>query len=358
MAVNSNSKSSGCTAAAIVAIAFCGVLFLWMCFTKVPANAIGVRTNINGGIEQMDFKPGYVMAIPFLHTVRLWDPTWTDVFQQLPVRSSDQYLTIVDVSVVFRIKPGKCYEVAGSFKLYSEIEQNVKLSLGNFANKILIKMKTEDFYNAEIRDKATAELKSAMDEQLEKWGLEVKSVLLRNIKYDENYETLLLNKQKAGQTLSLETSKTEQVKGEMETEKIRKEAEAEVAKLKEGITQDVANRTAVNEQEANNLLQDAMLESAVITAKATADNRVKKSEAELLRSSATAYGVAAMSKVYAKPGASYYFAQKALQGLKLGSIEVNSSTFNPLETEKLLKALGLDLRSAQPQPQPQAPAPK
>ena len=77
------------------------------------------------------------------------------------------------------------------------------------------------------------------------------------------------------------------------------------------------------------------------------DSDLTKNDSNHTVAEATAAGTKALSLVYAKPGASYYFAQKAIQGIKLGNIEVNSSTFNPLETEKLLKALGLDIRIPQ-----------
>lgn len=308
---DNKSGKSGCVAAVIVALAFVSVLLLWTCFAKVPANAVGVRTNANGGIEKRDFPPGFVLCVPGLHSVRLWDPTWTNAYQHLNVRGSDQYITAVDVSVIFRIKPENCHEIAGKFSTYAAIEQNVDLSLSRYANEIL-----------------------------------------RNIKYDESYEKLLHKKQIAGQTLSLESAKTEQAIGEMETEKIKTDADAEVVKIVESIKQETENRTAANEQEANKLLQDAQLEAAVITAKAQSENRVKKSQAEFLRAEATAFGVAALARVYAKPGANFYFAQKSLSGLKLGNIEVNSSTFNPLDADHLLHALGLDLHAASPNSAP------
>ena len=33
-----------------------------------------MRTLSNGGIEKKDYGPGYVLCIPGLHQVKLWDP--------------------------------------------------------------------------------------------------------------------------------------------------------------------------------------------------------------------------------------------------------------------------------------------
>src|SRR5207253_1758370 len=119
----------GCYVAGAVALVFCALLFFWICFTKVPANAIGVRTLANGGIEKRDYGPGFVLCVPGLHTVRLWDPTWTNVYQHMEVRGKDQYKTTVDVSVIFRIHKDKCHEVAGKFPSYTRIQNLVLTSL-------------------------------------------------------------------------------------------------------------------------------------------------------------------------------------------------------------------------------------
>src|SRR6185295_14264834 len=120
-------------------------------------------------------------------------------------------------------------------------------------------------------------------------------------------------------------------------------------------TQEMANLNAETDQKINMITQDANVRAAEIMNKATAEKRKKMAEAERLRNEATAYGTAALSKVYARPGASFYFAQKSLQGLKLGNVEVNSSTFNPLEADRLLRALGLELRA--PAQSSQSPGP-
>jgi len=351
-ASNSSNSGVGCFAAIFVAVFFCGVMFLWTCFTKVPANTVGVRTLSNGGIEKKDYPPGYVLCIPGLHQVKLWDPTWTNVYQHMEVRGSDQYKTTVDISVILRIHKDKCWEIAGKFQGYERIKARVLTSLSQYANEILTQMKTEDFYNAKMRDEKTAQMQKLMDAQLEELGLEVKSVLLRNIVYDPTYEEQLLKKQLAGQTRDLEDALTKQTIGETETELIGKQADAEVLRIKENQEQDMANLKAEMDQKCSQIMQDAQLKAEAITAKAKADKRTNTAKAETIKAEAMAYGTKALSLVYAKPGASYYFAQKALQGIKLGNIEVNSSTFNPLDTEKLLKSLGLDLHIPQAQTPP------
>src|SRR5437868_165378 len=131
------SGKGGCIAAAIVAVLCVCVLILWTCTEKIEANKIGVRTMLSAsGIEQIDHKPGYVLRIPGYHSVRLWDPTWTNMKQVLQIRGSDQYTTQVDVSIVFRIEPGRCHEVAHHFRDEDHVEQRVQNTLNKYANEI------------------------------------------------------------------------------------------------------------------------------------------------------------------------------------------------------------------------------
>jgi regulator of protease activity HflC (stomatin/prohibitin superfamily) len=348
-------SKGGCIAAIVVSVMSVCVILLWTCTTKVTADHIGVRTQMSStGVEPRDFQAGYVLAIPGLHTVRLWDPTWTNLTQVLHVRGSDQYTTQVDVSIIFRIMPEKCHEVAQKFRDEDHVEQVAKNALNKFANEILAQMSTENFYNTKVRDQTTGEAQKAMDDQLRPFGIEVRYVLLRNIIYDPKFEAQLLQKQLAGQRKSLEISKSLLAGAETETQLIKRNAEAKVKQIDESKKQEIENLIADTDRKISNIMQDAKLEAATMIAKAESTKRQKIAQAELLKASASATGTEAMSKVYARPGASYYFARKALEGMKLGDIELNSNVFNPLDIERLMKAVGLDLHApaspSQPKP--------
>ena len=93
-------------------------------------------------------------------------------------------------------------------------------------------------------------------------------------------------------------------------------------------------------QEINNILQDAAKQANEITSKAKSERRQKEAEATFLTASARALGTSLLSKAYSQPGAPAYFATKSVEGMKMDNVEINSSTFNPLEAKRLLEALG------------------
>jgi len=350
---------AGCSAAGVVVLLCAGVLFLATCTEKVPADKFGVRTLLTtSGVEEVDHPPGYVLAIPGLHTVRLWDITWTDLKETLQVRGSDQYTTTVDVSVLLRIQPGMCHKVAKNYEDEERVNKYARTLLNKYANEILAQMKAEDFYNSKTRDEKAQAAQEAMSADLKPQGIEVKNLLLRNIVYDPKFEQQLLQKQLSGQTKSLEMSKGKLAAAQTETELIARKAEADVKSIQEGMQQEIENLTADNERKITEITQDAKLGAASILAKAEASKRQKIAQADLLKAKATATGTELLSRAYARPGASFYFAKLSLEGLGIEEVEVNSNTFNPLETEKLLKALGLDLRAqAAPRAVPATTAP-
>ncbi|MCW8129469.1 MAG: hypothetical protein KIS92_03715 [Planctomycetota bacterium] len=334
---------------ALVFLAILGIFLSWTCTEQIAANQVGVRTKLTSeGVEKVDYGPGFILAVPGFHIVRKWDPTWFNLKDTLQVRGSDQYTTTVDISVMWRISPGRCNEVAMNFRDEEHIEQLVKNTLNKYANEILAQMKTEDFYNTSVRNKKSDEAQKAMDEQLQPVGVEVRHLLLRNIVYDPKFEKQLLQKQLAGQRKSLETAKGQMAAAQTQTELIKRNAEAEVKRIEESRRQEIENLTADADRKIGQIIQDAKLQSTEVLAKAQSIRRQKLAQAELVKATAMAKGTEMLSKVYERPGAKFYFARQALEGMKLGEIEVNSSDFNPLDSERLLRALGLEMRAPAP----------
>ncbi|HEY3323144.1 MAG TPA: SPFH domain-containing protein [Planctomycetota bacterium] len=350
MAEDVRLSKAGCIAASVVVLLALGVLFLWTCTVKIKANEFGVRTKLTtSGVEEIDHAPGYVLAIPGLHTVRLWDITWTNLKETLQIRGSDQYTTTVDISVLLRIEPGMCHKVAKHYEDEEHVNKYARTLLNKYANEILAQMKTEDFYNPKVRDEKALAAEHAMSEQLKPVGIEVKNLLVRNIIYDPKFEEQLLQKQLAGQTKSLEVAKGKLAGAQTETELIQRKAEAEVKRTDETKRQEIENLTVETDRKINQITQDAKLEAANIIAKSESLKRQKTAEADFLKAKAQAMGTELLSRVYARPGASCYFARQAVENMSIAEVEVNSNTFNPLDSEKLLKALGLELH-AQPLP--------
>lgn len=374
-------NKGGCIGVSLVVLAAAAVAGLWTCTVKIPLDKVGVRTHTTSGIEEKDYGAGYVLAVPGFHTVRAWDPTWRNLKETLQVRASDQYTTEVDISVLIRIQPGMCHEVAKHYRDEEHIDSLARNYLNKFANEILAQMNTEDFFKSKIRDAKAAEAQDGMDKELRSQGIEVKNLLIRNIVYDPKFELQLLQKQLAGQTKQLEMAKGSLASAQTLTNLINRNAESLVKQIVENQKQETENMKADNNRKIAQIKQDAALEAQTIVARAEAkrnqakaaaefkveqikqdanlavastlataesNKRQQMAQAELLRATAAAKSTEFMSKAYAKPGAQFYFARKAIEGIKLEDIEVNSSIFNPLDANRLLQAVGLDPSAMKP----------
>ena len=334
-------KKIGCLLVLIIAGGL-GIISLFFCTTKIPANRFGVRTTLTpgGGLEAKDYPPGFVWSVPGLHRVTTWDTTWSNLKVTLQIRGSDQYTTQVDVSILWRVALGKCNEAARIFRDEEHAGQIVAQTLNKYANEILATLKTEDFYDSDKRIKASEETEKAMEEQIKPVGLEITNLLLRNIVYDPKFEAQLLAKQLAGQQKALSQSKGLMASSQTKTQLIQKDAANQVLTLTAEKEQEIQNMTASNAKEINNIAQDAQKKAAEMTSKAKASRRQKEAEATFLKASAQATGMLLLSKAYSQPGATTYFATKSIEGMKLDTVEVNSSVFNPLEVKKMVESLG------------------
>jgi regulator of protease activity HflC (stomatin/prohibitin superfamily) len=332
-------KGAILTVACIIAAIF--VFGIFFCVTKVPANRFAVRTRLTGsGLEKKDYPPGYVVCIPGFHNVALWDTTWSNLKVQLPIRASDQYTTTVDVSVLWRVAIGKCYIAAGKYRNEEHAEQLVRQTLSKHANEILATLKTEDFYSSDKRIAMSKQTEAAMRAALSEDGLEITNLLLRNIVFDPKFEAQLLAKQLAGQQKDLSTAKGLMATAQTQTQLIQQSAQNAVKTINAEKEQEIQNLSAAMARDINNIAQDAAKKANEIVSKAKSDRRQKEAQAQYLKASAQALATNLLAKAYEQPGAPMYFATKAIESMKIDTIEINSSSFNPLETARMMEALG------------------
>ena len=126
------------------------------CFTIIPLDRVGVRSNLLGkGVEERDIPPGLCVAIPFIHRLDIMDPTLqrldfrgsfsgheadmrrgandnrramegmyamaqsrsgerlngATVVDAFKLRTKDQYTTAMDITIYFRIRPNCAWKV-------------------------------------------------------------------------------------------------------------------------------------------------------------------------------------------------------------------------------------------------------
>ncbi|MFH0794371.1 MAG: SPFH domain-containing protein [bacterium] len=336
---------------ALLVIVFAAVaVVLRFCFQKVPLDRVGVRTwLLGGGVDRRDLGPGFYLVVPGVHRLDLMDPTIQFLTMApnheapaLKLIGKDQYATEVDVTVVYRLQPGKAHAAllkygAGELyrsKLRSRADKIIWETLGELA--------TEDFYNTTKRHNAAEKARDGMNKsfQEETDPFEVVNVLIRNVKYDPLFEKRLLEKQIFDQSQRLNSALTLKEKELEKTQTIEKQTTAKVVAIQEDMAQAIKTLIAESDARIAQIEADANLYAHTKLSDAEREKREKTAAGELEKTVAKAKGEKAVNQAYIGFGGQLYLAKKTIENLQLGEIEINTNQTNPFDAEQMLKLVG------------------
>jgi regulator of protease activity HflC (stomatin/prohibitin superfamily) len=323
-------------------------IFFLVFFQKVPIDRVGVRTDqIGGGIEQRDFQPGYVFTIPFKHKLELMDPTYQFYTQAgntaLKLRSSDGFQTLVDVTVVYRIKPGLAHQAIVRHGPGLAFQSKLQTIAEKYLWEVLTELVTEDFYNAEKRLEQSKKAAELMGAQLVNEHLELIDVLIRDIKYDQKYEQLLLEQQLLKQQKLLFDSKKKLEDEKTVTELIVRETKNKVIEIREEQAKEMRELKAKTDAEIAKIRVDAEKYAETKLAEASRESRENIAEGELAVVKAEAEGERAINEAYRTEGGDLLIARKTIENIQLGEIEINTNLTNPFDVKQMLEMVGVSL---------------
>ena len=187
-----------------------GVIAMWIvsaAFTaNVQPNQIGVRQSATSGVLDEDLGPGWHLRVPGIHKLILLpsnyfmlDFTNDEIGPQKPlvIRTKDNNVVELDVSVPVRIKPGEANAlvVAGNHVQdpdgryrYMRLAEETATSVLREAMAVL---DSEGYYKTERRLKASATALEMLNKQLAPMHLEAQAVLVREVRFRSEYEKQL-----------------------------------------------------------------------------------------------------------------------------------------------------------------------
>lgn len=358
----------------IICLLICGLALTYkLIMIRIPLGHVGVLTQqyaIMGdkGVVDQDFAPGWHRDFGPIHNWVLFDTTVQTIemsknpkLENTPsslfgnkespsvmlgekddvqLKSSDGYSISLDITLKFKIQPGAAhllYQDSGGNDNYKRIVRNLAL---NTFREVFGGMKTEDFYNPEIRNVSAEEVLTNLASKLEPRYVELIDVLIRDIAFDPQYEGKILQKKLADQ--EVEVNKSESLAAEKRGETLRinaeadamvkvigKERDGEVLKMKAEAQRKVAEITSKAEKEAAQITADADLFAAQTIAKGT--QLVKEAEAESERLKAEA--------IMGEGGANLV-ALEAVKQINLSDMTVSTLTTDFLNINSMMELLG------------------
>lgn len=335
----------------------------WVVFNILVINIdvgyVGVRTQeyaILGskGVVQEDFNPGWhrdlgpidswvifdstVQTLEMTRTPSRGDRKGRDDIQ---VQSADGYAVSIDVTVKYRIMPGKAhkvYENTGSGNKYKEI---VRTEAQQVCVGLLGKMKTEDFYNPAKRRIKSVEVKQILAESLADNYIVVIDVLMRDVQFDPGYENKIRNKKLADQEVEYNKSKGRAA----EMSGVTQVVEAETIKKVNIIAKE-------KEAALIGMQAQAHREIAKITAEADKYATEKKADADLIRAENEAKGNLLVKQSEAKGeelrneamrgvGGSTIVALEAARNITLDNILISTIETDLLDIDAMATRFGV-----------------
>lgn len=187
-----------------------GAIALWVipaaCTTTIGPNQIGVRQSATSGVLDEDLGPGWHLAIPGMHKVIkvpsnyfMLDFTKDDRGPQtsLVIRTKDNNTVELDVSVPIRIKPGEAHalveagnhvqDTGGRYR-YMRLAEETATSV---LREQMAVLDSVGFYSTDRRIATEEAALKTLNKQLAPMHLEAQAVLVRAVRYRDEYEKQL-----------------------------------------------------------------------------------------------------------------------------------------------------------------------
>lgn len=344
----------------LIVITIFGGWFMLRTLTQfVPVGVVGVRIQQYGifgkkGVVQQDFGSGWHRDLGPVDTWVLYDSTVHTLEMtkdplhgsargndDVKVQSIDGNALSLDVTVKYRIVPGKVHRLfqdTGRGTRYRTVVRNEaeNICMGQFGQ-----MRTEDFYNPEMKRDAAALIEEELRKSLANNFIDVIDVLIRNVEFDDRYEQEIRRKKLADQEVELNKSMAaaEEMRGKTEV------IEAETKKLVNII---------VKEKEAELIRMQAETDLETAKIKATAEKYVteRKADADLIVAEKEAEGERKVRTAEAKGeqrrnealqggGGNTIVALEAARNLQIKNATISTMDIDLLDVTGMAEKLGM-----------------
>jgi regulator of protease activity HflC (stomatin/prohibitin superfamily) len=311
-------------------------------FQRIEPMEIGVRQVRwgGGGIENQDFATGFHLGIWGYHrwfllprkthwvhfagsgsgrdtSTVIWEP-------ELELRTKDQNIYTVDVSVPYHIKEGDAWRiVAGAVRL--EYPARVQSTMLSVLREELAQLSSEDLQSTDMRLARAHELLPMLNAKLSQYFVEAETILIRRVGFGAEYEDRLQQKQFLTQKAQLDRALGLQAKEEQTTNTIEKQivaAEREKTANWEKTIQEERSRFEVLIAEIEG---EAEKYQKQVRAAAQADAMAAEASGQLAVDQAEALRNELRNVILNSRGGDIYLALEAAENINMPSVTLNSN---------------------------------
>ena len=241
-----NAKQFG----AILCLALCA----FGCFTKVPANHVGVVYSPFGGTKETTLSEGFNVKTPFDKVHNISTEVQTVAIEGLTTQTMDaQYLTSI-LDIKYRVSESNAYLVFKQFKTLNNMSDNLIVPT---TQRILELVTTK--YNVidilgEKRSTVYAELEAALYDEFAKYGVEFYSISIVDMDAGDDLEKAIADEAVAKKRVETAEENLKEAEVNAKQKAVDAQADQEAAKIRA----ETKKIEAQAEKEANELLNQSL----------------------------------------------------------------------------------------------------
>lgn len=237
----------------------CLSICLLGCFTKIPANHVGIIYSPFGGTKETTLNEGFAKKSPLDKVYKISTETQTKTVDNLTTQTKDAQYVISNIDVKYKVNESNAYLV---FKQYRTLERMSNDLIISATQRVLEHITTK--YNVidilgEKRSEIYAQLEVKLAEELEIYGVQFVSITINDMDAGEKLEAAI--EAEAVAKKEVETAEQQLLKAETEAKQksVQAKAEQEAAKI-EAETKIIE---AEAERKANELLNKSLSEEVL-----------------------------------------------------------------------------------------------
>jgi len=180
---------------------------------------VGVSKSF-GEIADEPVLQGIVIQVPVVRTVETWNIKLQELKESAQVPSSEGLLVGLDTSLLFRVQPAKAAHIRKTVG-WNFINKLIVPYFRNSIRDVVSGYPVKNIYTESGRKEIAAKVKAFLIHNLDKEGITIVDVLLRDVKLPARFKESIEAKLTAEQVVQQK---------QFELEQARKEAEIEVAR--------------------------------------------------------------------------------------------------------------------------------
>lgn len=335
----------------IVLLLFLVIFASAVLIQRVPPASIGVKqSQWGGGIESADYETGFHVGVTGIHKWYLLDKrthflTFADsqavarrrgIFKSvdfgrsrsernsLEIRTRDGNTALIDVTVTYKIKKDEGHKIVqkGLRDVYPD---RVSSTVEGLLRGELAQLSSEDFYSTETRLQRAQATLAPLTAALEPLHVAPETILIRAVKFPEDYERTLQDKQLTQQKKLLAVAQKKVEEELAKTGKLEKEIEAREKETRGEWDKTLEQARSDLKVELAEITGEALRASQETRANADADYETRIAEGKLALDKAEAIRNELRNQALDTTGGSIFLARQAAENLNIESVTLNSN---------------------------------